>query len=107
MYRVGDKVCSILNAAKVGVIHETGLCNHQGIQWVHVKFEKGQRWMLADALLEYSDIHSIPVPHGVVVVSNHHHYPEVFQQPDSKATVTEVQSFADTVYRMWLSKKAA
>jgi hypothetical protein len=101
MFKVGDKVCSILNAAKIGTVVETGLNSKQEIQWIRVRFEKGRRWVLADAVRPYSDIHSVFVPDGVVVLARHRHYPEVFQQPESKATLAQVQTFANEIYKIW------
>ena len=108
MFKQGDRVTSVLNASKLGTIRETGLCNSSGVQWVEVLFDDNRhRWMLADALRENWDLRPIPVPDGVVVMQRGIQCPEVFQQPESPATSEEVQAFADAIYRMWLSKKAA
>ena len=106
MFKVGNKVCSVKNAAKIGKIAETGLSNEEGIQWVAVLWEGGKtpRWKLADCIRDFSDIRSVPVPDGVIVLARKGHYPEVFQQPKSKATLYEVQAFADAIYKMWANR---
>jgi hypothetical protein len=56
------------------------LFSKEGIQWVAVLWEGGKtpRWMLADALRDFSDIRSVPVPDG--------------------------QAFADAIYKMWANR---
>ena len=105
VFKIKDKVASVKNAAKVGVVVETGLPNAQDVQWIKVKFGKSRgRWILADAVREYQASMSIPVPDKVVVLVRPGHAPEVFEQPGSTATHEDLEAFFDAISRMFLVK---
>jgi hypothetical protein len=103
MFRIGQKVASVKNAAKVGVILDIGGDNPKGIQWVKVRFKGGKgHWTLADGLREYQASKSIPVPDGVVVLVRPGKPPELFQQTGSKATQPECEAFFSAIQEMFL-----
>jgi hypothetical protein len=102
-FHLGQKVASVKNASKVGVVLELGEINAAGVQWVRVRFSKGGgRWTLEDGIRPYQASKSIPVPDGVVVLVRPGHAPEVFQQPGSKATWAECEQFLYAVQSMYL-----
>jgi hypothetical protein len=102
-FHLGQKVASVKNAAKVGVVLELGDTNTVGVQWLRVRFKSGQgRWTLEDGVRPYQASKSIPVPDGVVVLVRPGHSPEVFQQPGSKATWAECEQFLYAVQQMFL-----
>jgi hypothetical protein len=106
MYFIGQKVASVKNASKIGVVLELGLPNERGVLWVRVRYGKAGKgsWTLADGVRPYQASKSIPIPDGVVVLVNPGHAPEVFQQPGSEATAGECLSFLSAIQRMFLSK---
>jgi hypothetical protein len=106
MYFIGQKVASVKNASKIGVVLELGLPNERGVPWIRVRYGKKGKgsWTLADGVRTYQASKSIPVPDGVVVLVNPGHAPEVFQQPGSKATHDECQRFLYAIQAMFLSK---
>lgn len=102
-FHISQKVASVKNAAKVGVVLELGEDSPQGIQWIRVRFKDGKgRWLLSDAVRPYQASRSIPVPDGVIVLVRTGHSPEVFQQPGSTATQTELEVFLTTIQEMFL-----
>ena len=102
-FHLGQKVASVKNAAKVGIVLELGDTNAQDVQWVRVRFKGGQgRWTLEDGVRPYQASQSVPVPDGVVVLVRPGHSPEVFQQAGSKATWAECEKFLYTVQQMYL-----
>ena len=102
-FHLGQKVASVKNAAKVGIVLELGETNAAGVQWVRVRFKGGQgRWTLEDGVRPYQASQSVPVPDGVVVLVRPGHSPEVFQQVGSKATWAECEKFLYTVQQMFL-----
>lgn len=104
-FHISQKVASVKNAAKVGVVLELGEDSPQGIQWIRVRFKGGKgRWLLSDAVRPYQVSQSIPVPDGVIVLvrTGHPPPPEVFQQPGSTATQTELEVFLVTIQEMFL-----
>lgn len=103
MFRIGQKVASVKNASKVGVILETGESNANGVQWVKVRFLGGKGyWTLSDGLRPYQASKSIPIPDGVVVLVRPGKPPEVYQQPGSKATQAECEEFLFRIQAMYL-----
>jgi hypothetical protein len=107
MFRIGQKVASVKNAAKVGVILETGESNANEVQWVKVRFIGGKGyWTLADGLRPYQASKAVPVPDGVVVLVRPGHSPEVYQQPGSKATQAECEQFLYAIQEMFLQHGA-
>lgn len=106
MYFIGQKVASVKNASKIGVVLEVGLPNERGVLWVRVRYgKKGQGiWTLSDGVRPYQASKSIPIPDGVIVLVNPGRPPEVFQQPGSQATHEECVVFLSTIQRMFLSK---
>ncbi len=108
MYFIGQKVASVKNASKIGVVLEVGLPNERGVLWIRVRYgKKGKgHWTLADGVRPYQSSKSIPIPDGVVVLVNPGRPPEVFQQPGSEATQDECLSFLSAIQRMFLSKGA-
>lgn len=106
MFKLRDKVASVKNASRRGTVVETGLPSPAGIQWIKVKWGDGSgKWTLADAVREYQASRSVFVPDGVVVLKRPGHLPEVFQQPDSKATWAECQTFLEEILKMFLLKQ--
>ena len=102
-FHLGQKVASVKNAAKVGVVLELGETNAQGTQWLRIRFKDGRgHWTLEDGVRPYQASKSIPVPDGVVVLVRPGHSPEVFQQPGSKATWAECEQFLYAVQAMFL-----
>jgi hypothetical protein len=102
-FHLGQKVASVKNAAKQGVILELGETNSAGVQWVRVRFKAGKgRWTLEDGIRPYQASQSVPVPDGVVVLVRPGHSPEVFQQVGSKATWAECEQFLYAVQAMYL-----
>ena len=105
MFRIGQKVASVKNASKVGVILETGLPNSQDVQWVRVRFKGGKGfWTLADGLRPYQASKSKLVPDGIIVLKRPGKSPEVYQQPGSKSTQAECEQFLFAIQAMFLSK---
>jgi len=102
-FYISQKVASVKNASKTGTILELGGDNPQGIQWVKVRFKGGKgRWTLSDALRPYQASRSIPIPDGVIVLVRPGHSPELFQQPNSKATQKECEEFLVAIQEMFL-----
>lgn len=103
-FKIGMKVASVRNAAKLGIVTETGEENAQGVPWIRVKSGQSNRWSLGDAWREYQASMSIPVPDGVVVLKRVGSPPEVFQQTWSKATTSECEAFLAAILAMFKSK---
>ena len=102
-YHIGQKIASVKNAAKVGVILELGEDNPFGIQWVKIRYKGGKgRWTLADGIRGYQASRSIGVPDKVVVLVRPGHSPELFQQPGSTATQQECEEFLLAIQEMFL-----
>jgi hypothetical protein len=103
-FRLRQTVASVKNASIVGKIVEIGLPTTEGIPWIMVRFGSGKgRWELGDGYRAYKDLSAIPVPDGVVVLKRVGHAPDVYQQPGSKATQEECESFLSAIQRMFLS----
>lgn len=101
-FHISQKVASVKNAAKVGVVLELGEDSPQGIQWIRVRFKGGKgRWLLSDAVRPYQASRSIPVPDGVIVLVRTGHSPEVFQQAWSTATWSECELFQHAIQEMF------
>jgi hypothetical protein len=103
-FYIGQKVASVKNASKVGVILEVGLPNDKGVPWVRVRYGKqGQgKWTLSDGIRPYQVSRSIAVPDGVVVRVRPGKPPELFQQPESTASHGECETFLAKIHAMFL-----
>ena len=103
---IGQKVASVKNASKIGVVLELGLPNERGTRWVRIRYGKsGQgKWTLEDGVRPYQASRSIPVPDKVIVLVRPGHSPELYQQPGSEATEEECFSFLSAIQAMFLSK---
>ena len=108
MYFIGQKVASVKNASKIGVVLEVGLPNERGVLWIRVRYGKAGKgsWTLADGVRPYQASKSIPIPDGVVVLVNPGHAPEVFQQVGSAASHEECFAFLSAIQRMFLSRSS-
>ena len=103
---IGQKVASVKNASKIGVVLELGLPNERGTRWVRIRYGKsGQgKWTLEDGVRPYQASRSIPVPDKVIVLVRPGHSPELYQQPGSEATEEECFSCLSAIQAMFLSK---
>ena len=105
-FYIGQKVASVKNASKIGVVLELGLPNERGTRWVRIRYGKsGQgKWTLEDGVRPYQASRSIPVPDKIIVLVRPGHSPELFQQPGSKATYEDCYKFLTAIQAMFLSK---
>lgn len=102
-FHIGQKIASVKNADKVGVVLEIGEPNANDVLWLKIRFKGGKGyWTLADGVRPYQASKSIPVPDQVIVLVRPGHVPELFQQSGSTATQTELEEFLSAIHRMFL-----
>lgn len=110
-FKVGDSVSFIIRPDKTGMVVENSpLTNSNGTHSVRVVFpNKKSRWVIDDNLQIFADdlLEHIHVPDGVFSVVSGKQPPVVYASPESSASQSELEGFAESIQRMWLSKQAA